>query len=278
MKNIFRLLAFSVFLFGISSCKKAENKDFFEGGTPPSLSASTATVTLEPGSEANTAIVLKWTNPDYKFTTGLSSQDVTYTLEMDTLGANFNSSRKVTTVIAKDLSKSYTVGELNGILGNTMVLQLNPRRNYTLQLRVIASIGSSVKITSNVISFTTKPFAPPPKVAPPASGKLYITGSATPGGWMGSPAAELLSQKFTQVSSTLYVLSSIALTGGGSYLFVPLYGDWGAKYGGLGANNTNNVNGDDFHDNGGDLLAPAASGNYKITVDFQLGKFTVVKQ
>ena len=278
MKNIFGLLAFSVFLFCISSCKKAENKDFFEGGTPPSLSASTATVTLEPGSEANTAIVLKWTNPDYKFTTGLSSQDVTYTLEMDTLGANFNSSRKVTTVIAKDLSKSYTVGELNGILGNTMVLQLNPRRNYTLQLRVIASIGSSVKITSNVISFTTRPFAPPPKVAPPASGKLYITGSATPGGWMGSPAPELLSQKFTQVSSTLYVLSSIALTGGGSYLFVPLYGDWGAKYGGLGANNTNNVNGDDFHDNGGDLLAPAASGNYKITVDFQLGKFTVVKQ
>src|SRR5205823_3503421 len=227
MKNIFRLLAFSVFLFGISSCKKAENKDFFEGGNAPALSASTATVTLEPGSEANTAIVLKWTNPDYKFTTGLSSQDVTYTLEMDTLGANFSSSKKVTTVVAKDLSKTYTVGELNGILGNTMLLQLNPRRNYTLQLRVISSIGSTVKLVSNVISFTTKPFAPPPKVTPPASGKLYITGSATPGGWMGSPAPELLSQKFTQVSSTLYVLSSIALTGGGSYLFVPLYGDWG---------------------------------------------------
>src|SRR5437762_8539189 len=226
MKKIFGLLAFSLFFLGINSCKKAENKDFFEGGSAPSLSASTSAVTLEPGLEANTAIVLKWTNPEYMFTTGLSSQDVTYSLELDTLGANFSSTKKVTTVIAKDLSKSYTVGELNGILGNTMVLQLNPRRNYTLQLRVIASIGSSVKITSNDISFTTKPFAPPPKVAPPASGKLYITGSATPGRWMGSPAPELLSQKFTQVSSTLYVLSSIALTGGGSYLFVPLYGDW----------------------------------------------------
>jgi len=202
---------------------------------------------------------------------------VAYTLEMDTLGANFSSSKKVTTVVAKDLSKTYTVGELNGILGNTMLLQLNPRRNYTLQLRVISSIGSTVKLVSNVISFTTKPFAPPPKVTPPASGKLYITGSATPGNWMGSPAAELVSQKFTQVSPTLYVLSSIALTGGGSYLFVPVYGDWGAKYGGLGANNTNNVNGDDFHENGGDLLAPAASGNYKIEVDFQTGKFTVTK-
>jgi len=278
MKNIFGLLAFSVFLFGINSCKKAENKDFFEGGTPPSLSASTSTVTLEPGLEANTALVLKWTNPDYMFTTGISSQDVTYTLEMDTLGANFSSNRKVSTVIAKDLSKSYTVGELNGILGNTMVLQLNPRRNYTLQLRVISSIGSTIKLVSNVVSVTTKPFAPPPKVTPPTSGKLYITGSATPGNWMGGGDPELPSQKFTQVSSTLYVLSSIHLNGGGSYLFVPVYGDWNNKYGGLGANNTNNVNGDDFKPAGGDLLAPALTADYKITVDFQLGKYTVVKQ
>jgi hypothetical protein len=75
----------------------------------------------------------------------------------------------------------------------------------------------------------------------------------------------------------LYVLNSIALNGGQSYLFVPLYGDWNAKYGGVGANNTNNVNGDDFRANGGDLLAPPVSGNYKIEVDFQRGKFTVTK-
>jgi hypothetical protein len=54
-------------------------------------------------------------------------------------------------------------------------------------------------------------------------------------------------------------------------LFVPVYGDWGAKYGAVGANNSNNVNGDDFKANGGDLLAPSASGNYKIEVDFQRG-------
>src|SRR5436190_4020483 len=276
MKKIFGLLAFSLFFLGINSCKKAENKDFFEGGSAPSLSASTATVTLEPGSEANTAIVLKWTNPDYKFTTGLSSQDVTYTLEMDTLGANFNSSRKVTTVIAKDLSKSYTVGELNGILGNTMVLQLNPRRNYTLQVRVISSIGSTVKLVSNTISFTAKPFAPPPKVAPPSSGKLYITGSATAGNWMGSGDPELVSQKFTQVSSTLYQITT-NLIGNGSYTFVPVYGDWGNKYSIKTKNDPNEIYGGDFQVQGEDILAPPVSGTYKITVDFQLGKFTVVK-
>src|SRR6266498_2061599 len=131
MKNKL-LVILSFVLVIVWSCKKEENKIYYEGGNPPTLSTSTTTVTLEPGSEANTAIVLKWTNPDYKFTTGLSSQDVNYTLEIDTLGANFSSSKKFATVIGKDLTKSYTVGELNAILGNTMVLQLEPRRNYTL--------------------------------------------------------------------------------------------------------------------------------------------------
>ncbi|TMI83847.1 MAG: hypothetical protein E6H10_07105 [Bacteroidetes bacterium] len=276
MKKIFGLLAFSLFFLGINSCKKAENKDFFEGGSAPSLSASTSAVTLEPGLEANTAIVLKWTNPEYMFTTGLSSQDVTYSLELDTLGANFSSTKKVTTVIAKDLSKSYTVGELNGILGNTMVLQLNPRRNYTLQVRVISSIGSTVKLVSNTISFTAKPFAPPPKVALPSSGKLYITGSATAGNWMGSGDPELVSQKFTQVSSTLYQITT-NLIGNGSYTFVPVYGDWGNKYSIKTKNDPNEIYGGDFQVQGEDILAPPVSGTYKITVDFQLGKFTVVK-
>jgi hypothetical protein len=274
-KYIFRLLAFSVFVFSISSCEKKENKDYSEGGTPPVLSASATTVSLESGQEANTAIVLNWTNPDYKFTTGPNTLDVTYTLEMDTLGGNFSSSIKVGTVISKDLTKSYTVNELNSILGNDMQLQLNPRRNYTLQLRVISTIGSALKLTSNVISFTTKPFSPPPKVAPPSSGELYLVGNATPGGW--NNPVPVPSQKFTMISTTLFRLASIPMITGNSYLFLPVNGDWGHKFGGVGANNTNNVNGDDFKPEGGDLLAPAVSGNYMIEVDFQKGKFKLTK-
>src|SRR4029077_6705277 len=135
MKHIFQLLSSAVLLLALTSCKKAENKIFFEGGTPPALSASTANVVLEPGLEANTAIVLKWTNPDYKFTTGISSQDVTYTIDIDTAGGNFASTNKYKTVVSKDLSLTYTVGQLNTILGNTMLLPLSPRRVYTLQFR-----------------------------------------------------------------------------------------------------------------------------------------------
>ena len=277
MKNKISILLTSFLILAFISCKKQETKDYYEGGTAPKLTASTSTVTLEPGLETNTAIVLNWTNPDYKFTTGVSSQDVTYALELDTMGANFNSSKKYTTVLANDLSKSFTVGELNNILGNTMLLQLNPRRNYTMQMRIISSIGSAVKLASNSISFTTKPFAPPPKVTPPASDSLYITGSATPGNWMGGGDPELLSQKFTRISKTFYQIT-INLTGGGSYTFVPVYGDWSNKYSIKIKNDPNEIYGGDFQTGGEDILAPPVSGTYKISVDFQLGKFTVVKQ
>ena len=275
MKNIFYSLFCCAVIIASFSCRKTENKDFFEGGTAPALTASASNVTLEPGSENNTALVLRWTNPDYKFTTGISSQDVSYTIELDTLGANFGSSKKTSIVLAKDLSKTFTVAELNGVLGNDMQLQLNPRRNYTIQVRVISRIGStSTKLVSNIISFTAKPFAPPPKVTPPSSGKLFITGSATAGNWMAAGDPELAGQKFTQVSNTLYQIT-VALIGGKSYTFVPVYGDWGSKYSIAIKNDPNEVYGGNFQVGGEDILAPPTSGNYKITVDFQIGKFTV---
>lgn len=278
MKNIFRLIAFSLLVAGISSCEKQETKDYYEGGTAPVLTGSATTVALEPGTETNTALVVNWTNPNYKFTSGISSLDVTYTLEMDTLGANFASSKKVSAVVSRDLSKSYTVGELNSILGNDMLLQLNPRRNYTMQMRVISTIGTGVPLTSNVITFTTKPFQPPPKVAPPTTDHLYIVGDATGGGWANP--VPVPSQEFTRMSATLYQIT-VALSGGKHYLFLPLNGDWGNKY--AVKNSSQPVDGGDFGYNGSnstyntDIPGPTVDGTYKITVDFQLGKYSVVK-
>lgn len=280
MKNIFRLFAFLFLVSGITACQKTETKDYYEGGTPPVLSASTSTVTLESGQEANTAITLNWTNPDYMFTTGLNSHDVTYTIEMDTLGANFGSSKKVETVIAKDLSKTYTVGELNSILGNDMLLQLDPRREYTLQVRVIATIGSAVPLVSNVISFKTKPFQPPPKVTPPPSGHLYLVGDATPGGW-NNPVPEP-SQEFIKDSYTLYHITIPLIGGSKHYLFLPVNGSWDNKY--AVTSSPPPPEGGDFGYNGAnptfntDIPGPLVDGTYKITVNFQLGKYTVVKQ
>jgi hypothetical protein len=285
MKNISKFLlpalTLTVVLF---SCKKDEHKDYFEGGTPPALTASrTGTIPLSFVNKDQEGIKLTWTNPDYKFTTGVSSQNVNYLIEIDTTGANFTNPKRQSISVSTDLSKTFTVGEFNDFLLNQ--LQLDSLTTHNVEIRVTSSIGGSVPVYSNVLKFTgVKPYAIPPKVTPPGTppnytdGKLYITGAATPGNWMGGGDPELVSQKFTRVNRTLYVLNSIALNGGQSYLFVPVYGDWGNKYGGVGAtNNSNNVDGDDFKANGSDLKAPAVSGNYKIEVDFQRGKFTVTK-
>jgi len=276
MKKLISFFAAVILAITFLSCEKDEHKIFFEGGTPPVLTASSSTIPLTFATRNDLAVTLSWTNPDYEFTTGVSSHDVNYLIEIDTTGANFTNPNKQSISISRDLSRSFTQSVFNGYLLNQ--LQLTPGAPHNIQIRVTSSlINGSVPLQSNVLSFTVTPFAIPPVVTPPASGNLYITGSATPGNWMGGGDPELLSQKFTRISNTLFELPSIALNGGGSYLFVPVYGNWSAKYGYVGANNQNNVNGDDFKADGGDMLAPAASGNYKIQVDFQRGKFTVTR-
>lgn len=279
MKKIVKQLFFlSLLVVLFASCKKDENKVFFEGGTSPKLTASVTSASL-PLSYANKdkeAVKLFWTNPDFKFNTGISSQDVNYQIEIDTTGANFTNPNRQTVSVSKDLSISFTQEQFNDYLLNQ--LQLTPGVSHNIEIRVTASLtAKATSIVSNVLKYTVTPYSIPPKVNPPSSGKLYITGGATPGSWMGGGDPELVSQKFTQVSPTLYVLNSIALAGGQSYLFVPVYGDWSNKYGGVGANNTNNPDGDDFKANGGDLISPAVGGNYKIEVDFQRGKFKLTK-
>ncbi len=157
-------------------------------------------------------------------------------------------------------------------------LQLVKDIPHTIEIRVTSMlVGGAAALPSNVLSFSATPYTIPPKVAPPASGTLFITGNATPGNWMAGGDAPLANQQFTKVSETVYTLT-VALTGGNSYTFVPVYGDWGAKYSIATKNDPNEVNGGDFQAGGEDILAPGVSGNYKITVDFQRGKFTVVKQ
>lgn len=238
--------------------------------------ASAGQVNLNYLDAAKTALSLQWTNPEYQFTTGVSSQDVTYTVEIDTAGANFTNPARKQVVVAKELAISFLVSELNDYMLNQ--LSLKKDIEHTLEVRVISSLnGGAVPLKSNVITLKATPYAIPPKVKLPASGELFITGSATPAGWMSGGDAPLASQKFTQVSETVYEIV-IALSANNSYTFVPVYGNWDNKYSIAKKNDAAEVEGGDFQLGGEDILAPAASGNYKIQVDFQRGKFTVTKQ
>lgn len=271
--NLIKFLLPILVLFILWSCEKKENKLYYEGGTPPLLTASkTGTVALSFANKDQEAVKISWTNPDYKFTTGLSSQGVTYQVEIDTTGANFTNPNRKIINISNDLSLTLTQNDLNDYLLNQ--LQLVPGMPHNIEMRVKSFLpNNNGMLTSNVLKFTVTPFSIPPKVAPPATGKLFIVGNATNGDW--NNPVPVPSQEFTKISPTLF---EITLTlKAGSYLFLAENGKWDIKYGAIGANNSNNANGDDFRIGGGDMLAPAASGSYKIQVDFQRGKFTVTK-
>ena len=178
MKKISKIILLSALLTTtIWSCKKDENKIYFTGGTAPVLSANKTAINLSFVNKNQEAIKLLWTNPNYKFTTGLSSQTVAYVIEIDTTGANFTNPNKKSISLSSDLSISFTQGDFNDFLLNQLVLK--PGISHNIEIRVTSTLNpNSVPLTSNVLKYTVIPYAIPPKVAPPASGKLYITGSA----------------------------------------------------------------------------------------------------
>ena len=279
MKYLFKFLFLSILVLALGSCEKDENRIYFEGGTPPVLTASVnGNIPMAFANADKEAVRLSWTNPDYNFTTGGSSQDVNYLLEIDTTGANFTNPKRRTLAIKSNLGKTITQGELNDYLLNTLELKAGMAHN--IEMRVTSSLGgNAVSLASNVVKFTVTPYSIPPKVELPASGKLYITGGATPVGWQCACAGETeaVSQRFTQVSPTLYVLPRITLKANESFLFLPVYSSWDVKYGFTGDGNKNNVDGDEFKKGGNDIKAPATTGDYKIEVNFQTGKYTLTK-
>ncbi len=279
MKTLFRKLFFiGMGVAFFASCKKDQNMDYFNGGTAPVLSASVSgTIPLSNATQTNVAVTFSWTNPGYLFTTGISSQNVSYLLEIDTLGANFTSPLHISTSISPDVALPYVDAALNSALSNQMLLVVGIK--HTIQVRVTATLNgvAATSLVSNVLQFTVTPWNPPPVVAPPTTAKLYLVGSATAGGW-GNPVPTP-SQQFTQVSTTLYTIT-VPLTGGQEFLFLPLNGDWGNKFAcnktaSPPSGETGGVFGFNWNDN---FPGPAANGTYKIDVNFQTGKYIVTKQ
>ena len=274
MKKIYSLIVGALFLTGaLTGCKKEENRIIFEGGVNPVLTANSVSPrVLVIANRDVPTLRLNWTNPNYRFTTGVSSQDVTYLIQIDLEGANFNSSKKYEKVVARDLVLNFTTAELNTAL---LAMDLPENVAHKLEVRVIASlINNSVPFVSNVLRMTVTPYL---DVVFPVPANLYITGAATPGNWMGGGDPELLSQKFTKISSSEFQISSLNMKASQGFLFVPVYGNWSNKYGFTGAGLGNNPDGDNFKPDGSDFVSPGVAGNYRINVSFKTGKYTFTK-
>jgi len=257
------------------SCKKEENKIFFEGGTPSVLAASsTSALVLTDANKNNTAIKFTWTNPDYKFTTGLSSQNVTYTLQVDTTGANFTNPAMQQVTIANDLSVTYTVKDLNAILTK---LNLQEDVSHNVEFRIVSALtNNSVRLVSNVIKIAVTPYLDV-AVQVPKDGTLWVTGDAFASGWGNPlPSPYDVSQKFTKVSNTVYELV-VNMNNSGGYKLIQKQGDWSTQYHMVAGSSA--LSGTfEYGDANPAFLAPTVAGTYKLTFNFKTGTFTAVKQ
>lgn len=270
-----------------AACTKDSEKVVFNGGTAPVLTASTDTLPLNAADSLNPLVTFSWTNPDYQFSDGISSQDVTYGLQIDTLGANFSSSimQTVTPNPAYDLDTTFTVSKFNAMLGNGMLLKTG--QPHQIQVRIVAAIANSsqTQLVSNSFTYTVTPYAPPPKVMPPSTGVLYLQGGdPLLGAWsIPVPAAN----KFTQVSPTDYQLT-IALSGGDptnsnssdQYLLLGDNTDYNIKYACVNTS-TQPTSGGSFGIGGSytaNFPGPTAAGTYLFDVNFQTGIITLTKQ
>lgn len=275
MKTTFKLSALMLLVSVLfNACKKDETKLYYNGGTVPKLTAVVSADTVSYINADKIVLSLNWTNPNYDFTTGVSSLDVTYNIEIDTAGSNFTNPNKKVISVSKDLSYSFTAIALNDIMQNQ--LNLAPNIQHTLEMRVISSLtNSSAQLTSDSVKYTTTPYVVPPKVEPPSSGQLFLVGSATDGGWNNPVPTP--SQEFTKIDDLHFTLT-VNLIGGQEYLFLPVNGDWSHKYA-CKTKAVQSPNGGDFGlDLSDNFPGPISNGSYKIDVDFQKGKYTVTKQ
>jgi len=288
MKKYFnKLLLITLTVLVFSACKKQEDVIYYQGGTAPVLSATvTGTIPLVVATKTSPAVGFSWTNPNYVFSDGISSQNVSYYIEFDTLGANFTNPNMQQVGVTGNLDSVFTQDNLNTILSSPAKLGLAYGIPHNIQVRLVSFLGNNqVQLISNVLSFVVTPFAPPPAVTPPKTGTLYIVGSAVAGGW-GNPisAGSIAAQTFTQVSNTDYTIT-LAIIGGQEFKLIDANGSWTDQWStavtdnplsvtGTGNNTFTNV----FVYNGQNSIAPPVSGNYTFEVNFQTGKYTFIQQ
>ncbi|MBI2283022.1 MAG: SusE domain-containing protein [Bacteroidetes bacterium] len=264
-KIIKRFVLACIPLLALVACKKEGDLVVYAPGTTANISTSASAVAATPADSLKTVFTVSWSSPRYS----VDSSTVKYIVEIDSSGRNF--SKAVSKTVTGLLSASYTAKELNNIL---LGYGFSFGVAYDMDIRVTSSYANNnEQLKSATIKVKMTPYKIPPKVAPPASGKLFLVGSATAGGW-GNPVPTP-TQEFSKIDSVTYA-GVFDLTGGNEFLILPVNGDWSHKYS-VGDKSVTGLNaggsfGYDLSDN---IPAPGTSGKYLIKLDFQAGKFTV---
>lgn len=262
-KYIKNLLAVFIVALAFMSCDKTKDLATFNNGAAVALSSSVATIAPAPADSNNVAVTFSWSSPKY-------SQDSTlykYVIQIDSAGRNFAKAYEKT--VTGVFNSAMSAKELN-LVALSYGFAFNTA--YNMDVRVISSYANNnEQYKSNTVTIKYTPYKVPPKIALPTSGKLFLVGDATQGGW--NNPVPVPSQEFAQLNETTFA-GVFNLNGGKQYLVLPVNGDWGHKF--SVADGSVPATGGDFgYDLSTNFNGPATGGWYKIVLDFQSGKFTV---
>jgi starch-binding outer membrane protein SusE/F len=262
--NRFPIFAFLSIIL-LASCEKADELPAFKEGVNPVLALSSSTVAANASDSNNVVITANWTNPQHAQDTNLYK----FVLEIDTSNA-FNPLSTATKTVFGVRKFGFVAKDLNSILLN-YGFEFN--RAYTLFIRLKSSYRNNNDLKmSNTVQLRATPYKIPPKIALPASGKVFIVGGATQGGWNFN--VPIPSQELARIDETTFG-GVFQLNGSQGYLFIPENGSSSQKYVTLNTGAGGDLEGGfEFRTSGGsDFTSPSTSGLYKVTLDFQQGRY-----
>jgi hypothetical protein len=271
INHLFLILFLASFVF--SACEKADSLSSYADGVTPVLSASTLTVNPPPSDADKVVLRVNWTDPKHAQDKSLYK----YYLEIDSSGKNFTNATIIN--IDKKEDKDNRSYAFLGKDLNTILLSYGFEFNkaYSIDIRLISSYANNNDLKkSEPVKISATPYKIPPKVELPSTGQLFIVGDATEGGWVNPVPVPL--QELERIDETTFG-GIFKLNGDKQYLLLPSNGSWDKKYA-IKDNLIPGVEdgGDFFYStdgSGSNFKGPATSGFYKITLDFQTGKYKV---
>lgn len=266
MKNTFKFLlaALSVVIV-FAACKKEPPLFSYKEGTGVYLTMRDSVFTPQPPDSNGYRVRLNWTNPNM----ATALENVKFVTQIDVFDGDFSNGLTSTTY------GGFTDSFQNKVVNNFLLSKGVPfGTSRVLKARTITSYANNNNTQiSNEVFFTFRAYKVPPKVALPSSGRLFLVGNATQGGW--NNPVPVPTQEFSRMDETTWV-GVFNLNGGAQYLVLPVNGSWDNKF---SVTNTNlpglNAGGDFGYNLPGNFPGPENDGIYKIMLDFQTGKFTV---
>ena len=268
MKSLINIkLVIASLIIVLTACDKVDELPFYEQGTAAALTASSTSVAPAPADSNNVALTLNWTNPNY----ATDSANVKYTIEIDSTGKNFSNpfSKEV---IGKS-STTFTAKELNNLLlakGYAFNVPVD------MDVRLTTSYANNnERIVGNTVKIKFTPYKIPPKVALPASGRLFIVGDATDFGWTNDPTPAFpAARELTRIDETTWG-GIFNLKGTGAYKLLQTQGNWATQFHMISGGSATQGS---FEQKDADpaFSSPATAGLYKVIFDFQTGKYSVI--